>query len=496
MFYRRHIITLTNRSSMTADGRSCYVGGEWIAPDGGPIEVENPATESVVERLPSATPETVARACEAAAEAQTEWARRTAQERGDLLLKIGDVIDENVDEIAPLLVEEQGKPVSTAQGEVAATGDLARYVAGWDRRLEGDIVPSDRDRESIHIRRYPVGVVAGIVPWNYPIAVLMRKLLPPLVAGNAVVLKPSEATPLSACRLVELLDDALDIPDGLINLVVGGPSVGAALVDDRNVDMVSMTGSTAAGKEIMRSAADSLTDVSLELGGKAPAIVLPDADIEDAVEHILTARITNTGQVCTCAECVYVHESVAEEFIEQDTDAMAAVEVGAPGDDPEMGPQVSAAEREKTDSAVQSAVKSGATVRYGGGRPEGSTFETGYWYEPTVLADVTQEMDVIQNEVFGPVMPIVTVDSAKEAVAYANESRYGLSSYVYTNDYGTAMRIAEDLEYGETYINRTLGESWQGYHTGWKESGVGGEDGKYGVRSYTKQKTIYHNYDQ
>lgn len=495
MFYRRSITGVTLPSDMPAEGPSCYVGGEWVAPDGDPIDVENPATESTVERLPTATADTVRRACDAAASAQDAWARRPAQERGDALLSIADVVDEHVDEIADLLVDEQGKPVGTARGEVAATADLARYVAGWDRRLEGDIVPSDRDRESIHVRRYPVGVVAGIVPWNYPIAVSMRKLLPPLVAGNAVVLKPSEETPLATRRLIELVDESVALPDGLVNLVVGGPEVGSALVEDRNVDMVSMTGSTAAGREIMRTAADDLTKVSLELGGKAPAIVWEDADIEAAVDHILTARITNAGQVCTCAERVYVHESVAEEFTERYVDAMSSVGLGAPRDDPDMGPQVSRAELDETEAAVRAAVEDGATVRCGGGRPDGDDFETGYWYEPTVLTGVTQEMDVIQNEVFGPVTPVVTVSSVEEAVEYANDSEYGLSSYVYTTDYGTAMRICDDLEYGETYVNRTLGESWQGYHTGWKQSGIGGEDGKHGVRKYTKQKTVYHNYE-
>lgn len=474
---------------------SCYVDGEWRTPkEGNQLSVENPATTEVVATLTTSTPETVRHACSAAAAAQPAWMNKPAQQRGDALHSIADIVEENVDQLAELLVAEQGKPLSTARSEVAATADLARYVAGWDRRLEGDIVPSDSERESIHIRRFPVGVVGGIIPWNYPIAVFMRKLLPPLVAGNAVVLKPSELTPLATRRLVELIDGADVLPDGVCNLVVGGPDVGNALVEDENTDMISMTGSTAAGKEIMRTAADDLTKVSLELGGKAPAIVCADADLDAAVSDIVTARITNTGQVCTCAERVFVHESVADEFVNRFVTAMSAIDVGDPTTDPDMGPQVSRTELEKTESTVEAAIESGATVECGARRPDGTDFESGYWYEPTVLTDVDASMDVVQQEVFGPVTPIVTVDSLGEAVGYANDSEYGLSSYIYTTDYGTAMRATEDLEYGETYINRTLGESWQGYHTGWKQSGLGGEDGKYGVQQYTKQKTVYHDY--
>jgi lactaldehyde dehydrogenase / glycolaldehyde dehydrogenase len=471
-----------------------YVDGEWSAVGDETIAVQNPATEATIAEIPVATDTEVETALEAASHAQSEWSKRPGIERANVLREIGSVVAEATDDVADVLVAEQGKPAASARSEIAATADLANYVAGWGRRIEGDIVPSDNRRESIHLTRHPLGVVAGIIPWNYPISVFMRKLLPALIAGNAVVLKPSELTPLSTVTLVEHLDAELDLPDGLINVVIGDGSVGEQLVTSSQTDMVTMTGSTDTGKAIMRAAADTLTPVSLELGGKAPAIIAADADLEAAVEDTLTARITNAGQVCTCAERIYVDEDVAEEFTAQYVEAARDVTLGDPQSNPDMGPQVSAGELEKTAEHVDRAVKAGANVRLGGGRPTGEAFEHGYWYEPTVLTDVSQTMDVVQQEVFGPVTPIIPVSSVEEAIEYANDSEYGLSSYVYTTDHATAMRAAEDLEYGETYINRTLGEAWQGHHIGWKASGLGGEDGKYGVLKYTQLKTTYHDY--
>ncbi len=472
-----------------------YIGGRWREPTGDrSVEVRNPATEEVIGDYPSATGDEVQEAIQAAKQSQVDWGRLPAKERGDLVREVADLLLEHKDELASLLVEEQGKPRSVAEGEVEASADLAEYMAEWDRRIEGDILPGDSQDESIHLQRQPVGVIAGIIPWNYPIAVFIRKFAPALVAGNTLVAKPSEVTPVATLRLTELIDEHVDIPDGVYNLVVGGAETGEELVTSADVDMISMTGNVKTGKEIMRQAADNLTEVSLELGGKAPAIVWKDADVDEAVDDVLTARITNTGQVCTCAERVYVHSNVRDEFEQKYVEAAQDVEIGPPESDPDMGPHVNARELRKTEDAVERAQEEGAEIRLGGTAPDEDEFADGYWYEPTVVTDVDQSMDIMQEEVFGPVTPIMEIDSLDEAIEYANDSRYGLSAYVFTNDYKVAMRASEELEFGETYINRTLGESWQGHHIGWNESGMGGEDGKYGFLKYTQLKTVYHNY--
>jgi len=470
-----------------------YIDGKWRAGQSA-VDVVNPATEETLESIPVADESVVEAALAAADAAQETWEETPGGERAALVREIGELVESHVGDIGDVVVAEQGKPKSTADGEVAATVTLADYAAGWGRRIEGDIVPSDNRDEEIHLRRHPVGVVSAIIPWNYPIGVLFRKLFPALIAGNAVVLKPSSTTPLSTVRLFELIDEQLELPDGLINLVLGGSDVGDALVRSPRTDMVTMTGSTRVGKTIMKTAAEHLTPVSLELGGKAPAIVAADADLDEAIEAILTARITNAGQICTCAERVYVHEDVADEFAERYVAATEAVELGAPETDPDMGPQVSRAELEWTRDAVTAAVEGGAEVLTGAKTPDGSEFERGFWYEPTVLDDVDPSMAVVEEEVFGPVTPLVTVSSVEEAVELANDSRYGLSSYLYTEDYRTVMKTVDDLEYGETYVNRTLGEAWQGHHIGWNESGLGGDDGKYGVLKYTRIKSVYHDY--
>ena len=477
--------------------QTLFIDGKWIeAENDERIEVLDPSTEEVAGTVAHATESEVLSAVEAANEAQKDWGLRPAPERGQLVRDIADVLTDHREELAGLIMTEQGKPREQAIGEVDAAADMSNYMAEWDRRIEGDVVPGDVQDEKLTLERRPLGVVAGIIPWNYPIALLMRKTAPALVTGNTMIAKPSSNTPLATVRAFELIDEYVDLPDGVINLVTGhGSTVGDTLVTADGVDMVTMTGDTDTGKAINESVASSLKPVSLELGGKAPAIVWKDANLEAAVEDVLTARIANTGQVCTCAERVYVHSEVAKEFTDRLVKAAEDVVVGDPRNDPDMGPQVSAAELETTESAVEAAVAQGATLRTGGSPPEGDQFERGYWFQPTVLTDVTQDMDVIQEEVFGPVTPVVEVDSMDQAIEYANQSKYGLSSYLFTNNYQLVNRVIDELEFGETYVNRSIGESWQGHHNGWDESGIGGEDGKYGMLKYTRLKTIYHNYE-
>lgn len=478
----------------THRGAELYIGGAWRGASGEPIDVIDPTTAQAIVAVPSADPGEIDAALSAARAAQPGWARTPAVRRGVLLREMADVIAAHAEPLAHRLVQEVGKPLSEARGEVAFAESFLRFNAEWDRRLEGEIVPGDVPGEVIHLLRTPVGVVAAINPWNFPLAVFFRKVAPALLTGNAVVAKPSEIAPLAILDAMRWIAESVDLPAGVLNVVTGGPETGKALVDAPLVDLVSFTGHRDTGKAVMAAAARHLTRVSLELGGKAPAIVWKDADLDQAVGSIVEARHTNAGQVCTSAERVLVHESVLEEFTDRYVRAVRALRVGDPATDPDMGPQVSAAQHAKTAAAVQRAIQEGADVLAGGGRPAGAAFSSGYWYEPTVLAGVRRDMEIMSEEVFGPVTPIIGVRSLDEALELANDSRYGLSAYLFSRNYRTVMRVVDDLQFGEIYVNRTLGESVHAHHAGMKESGIGGEDGKWGILRYTQIKTAYHHY--
>jgi lactaldehyde dehydrogenase/glycolaldehyde dehydrogenase len=473
---------------------SLYVDGRWGEATGPSLDVVNPAHEQVLASLASATADEVEAALAAARRAQRDWARTPSVERGAHLRAMADLIHANRDRLAALLVAEVGKPLSQAAGEVAFAESLVRYSAEWDRRLEGEILPGDVRGEQIHLLRSPLGVVAAICPWNFPLAVLCRKLAPALLTGNTVVAKPSEVAPLCVLEFTRLVDEQLDLPAGVFNVVTGAGETGRALVRSPLTDMVSFTGHRDTGKGIMAEASKNLTRVALELGGKAPAIVWKDADLDVTVPAIVEARHANSGQVCTCAERVLVHNSLLEPFTERYVAAVEALVVGDPTGGVDMGPLVSAAQLDKSLAAVATAVEQGAEVVTGGGRPTGDAFARGYWQEPTVLRNVEPGHRVMTEETFGPVTPIVGVDSIEEAVRIANDSRYGLSAYLFSRDYQTVMRTVDELQFGEIYINRTLGESVQAHHTGYKESGIGGEDGKWGLLRYTQIKTAYHHH--
>jgi lactaldehyde dehydrogenase/glycolaldehyde dehydrogenase len=342
--------------------------------------------------------------------------------------------------------------------------------------------------------RMPVGVVGAITPWNYPLGELVRKLAPALAAGNTVVVKPTEVAPLTPILFARIIDEELGLPPGVFNLVSGGPETGRHLVRSTNVDLITMTGHRDTGKSIMADAAPGLTRVLLELGGKAPAIVLADAPVDHAVSQLLGARVANTGQVCTSPERVYLADEVHDEFVEKYLRASAAIRVGDPWSEVDIGPLVNRSQHEKATAAVRRAVEEGATLSLGGGRPDGPAFDRGFWFAPTVLIDVDPATEVMREEVFAPVTPITRVGSLDEALQLANDSRYGLAAYIFTSDYRTAMRAANETSVGEIYLNRTNGESVAAYHSGWRESGLGGADGKHGALSYTQIKTVYHRY--
>jgi lactaldehyde dehydrogenase/glycolaldehyde dehydrogenase len=350
--------------------------------------------------------------------------------------------------------------------------------------------------EQLFIKSVPYGVVAAITPWNFPAAIFACKVAPAIMAGNAIVLKPHENTPLAALALADIIEE-IGVPSGIVNVVTGsGRVVGDALVRNPLTQMVTVTGSVRAGREILAAAAENVTPVSLELGGKAPFIVLEDADLDAAVENAVNARFWNCGQVCTCNERTYVHRDLYDEFVERFVETAGSLRMGDPmREDVQMGPKVSEAELVKVESMVEEAVRQGASVALGGGRPEGEEFESGYWFEPTVLTGATNDMDVVQNEVFGPVLPIQAFDDFDEVVDLANDSPYGLTAYVFTGDLNRAMRAIDDIDFGEVYVNKIGPEQLQGFHTGYRLSGMGGDDGQYGYERYFRRKTVYLGYD-
>lgn len=473
---------------------SLYIGGTWRQATGEPIDVIDPADERVLASVPSAGGAEVHAALAAARAAQREWARTPSVVRGQHLRAMAGVLRSNKERLADLIVSEVGKPVRQGLDELDFAIGFLSYNAEWDRRLEGETLPGDVPGELIQLTHAPIGVVAAICPWNFPLAVLCRKLGPALITGNTVVVKPSEVSPLSTIELFRLIDSQLDLPPGVLNLVTGGPATGQALVEDVTTSMVSFTGHRDTGKAIMALAAANLTRVALELGGKAPAIVWRDADLDVAVPAIVAARHTNAGQVCTAAERVFVHDDLYEPFLEAYVAAVGKLVVGHPSGSVDMGPLASAQQLAKTELAVQVAVAEGAKVIAGGPASADEASRPGYWYSPTVLRGVTPQMSVMREETFGPVTPVMRVSSLEEAVDLANDSRYGLSAYVFSQDYRSVLRSVDELEFGEIYINRTLGESIHAHHAGYRESGIGGEDGKWGLLRYTQVKTAYHHY--
>lgn len=481
---------------MTASLNTMYIGGRWTGSSSGATRpVINPATGQAFADVPEATQADAQAALEAATAAARDWGRQPPSARARLLQALAEKILAHTDELAPTIVREQGKPLAEAQGEVRGTANFFTYAASQARSIEGDILPSDNPNEEIWIRRVPYGVVTALVPWNYPAAMVGRKLAPALLAGNTVVLKPHEETPLSAL-LVARLADEVGFPAGVINVITGqGESVGAYLVRSPLTRLVTITGSTSAGRAVMRDAAENITVVSLELGGKAPFIVMDDANLDEAVRLAVSSRFRNCGQVCICNERTYIHRHRYDEFVEKLVTAIGKLRVGdpmQPGTD--LGPKVSLAELEKVEGFVREAVAQGAEVLAGGQRPSVPGLEGGYWYAPTVLGGVRNNMDVMQREVFGPVLPVMPFDDFDEALALANDSRYGLSAYLFTEDFRRVMRAVNDIQFGELYINRIGPESAHAYHTGFRESGIGGEGGKYGLDAYLQKKTVYLNY--
>jgi lactaldehyde dehydrogenase/glycolaldehyde dehydrogenase len=475
----------TKQYSMYIDGEF-HSGSQWI-------EVENPSTRRIVSRVAKSSPAEVNAAVAAADAAQVEWARLPAIRRAQYLQRIAAGIRSRRENIARVISEEQGKVLALSLVEVDFSADYLDYMAGFARRYEGSILQSDRVGENILLFKAPIGVVAGILPWNFPFFLIVRKVGPALVAGNTIVIKPSEETPNNAGEFAKIVAEA-ELPKGVFNLVNGyGHEVGAILAGHKKVGMVSLTGSVEAGTAVMHAVAPNITKVSLELGGKAPAIVMADADLDVAVNAIRNSRTINTGQVCNCAERVYVHESIAGDFLDRMKKALAATKYGDPFDaGNEMGPVVNRAQLQRVDAAVKRGISDGCQLLLGGAIDES---KMGYHYQPTLLSDCPQKSAIMQEEVFGPVLPVATFSTLDEALSLANDCEYGLTSSIFTRDLSAAMRAANELKFGETYVNREHFEAMQGFHAGWRKSGIGGADGPHGFDEYTQTRAVYLNHD-
>lgn len=470
-----------------------FIGGNFIKNNAATklIEVLDPCTEAIIALAPRGTKEDADFAVQEAKKAQVEWSKRSSAERASYLKKMAVIIRTHRIFLAKTLTKEQAKPLSLAQIEIDVTAEYYDYYAGMARSYEGEIIPSDRPGEQIFLHKFPIGVAVGICPWNFPFFVMARKVAPSLLTGNTIVIKVSEETPVTCLEFAKLLNE-IELPGGVLNILCGfGNELGEALTSNKDVGIISLTGSVKAGEKVMAAASKNITKVSLELGGKAPAIVCKDADLDLAVKSIVASRMIYSGQVCNCAERVYVEEDIYNQFISKLIIAVEKIKIGNATEDEgiDMSSQINKTQLLKIHEMVKKAIQEGGRVLIGGNKDK--KFPKGYYYEPTVIVDVRQNSEIMQTEIFGPVLPVMKVASFDEALQLANDSEYGLTSSVFTNDLNKALKATKELNFGEVYINRENFEAIQGFHAGWRKSGIGGADGKHGLEEYLQTKVVY-----
>ena len=471
--------------------RQGFIDGKWVDADSGAVfAVTDPATgQTLIEVADLGVAETQ-RAIDAAASALPAWRARTAKDRGAILRRWFDLIIAHTEDLAQLMTAEQGKPLAEARGEVAYGASFIEWFAEEGKRAYGDIIPTSGTDRRLMVLKQPIGVCAAITPWNFPIAMITRKVAPALAAGCTVVAKPAEATPLSALALVELAVQA-GLPAGVLNLIVAdapnAPAIGLALCTSPVVRKVSFTGSTEVGRILLRQSADSVKKLSLELGGNAPFIVFDDADLDAAVEGALASKYRNAGQTCVCANRIYVQDSVYEAFAAKLAAKVAQFKVGA-GAEPgvQVGPLIEAAAVSKVQAHVADALAKGASLLLGG-KPHALG---GLFFEPTILTNVTAEMRIAREETFGPVAPLFRFKDEAEAIAMANDTEFGLAAYFYARDVGRIFRVAEALESGMVCVNSGILSNEVSPFGGVKQSGLGREGSKYGIDEYLELKYL------
>jgi phenylacetaldehyde dehydrogenase len=468
-----------------------YINGQFVdASDGEMFETEDPALGTKITRVPSAGKQDVERAAAAAREAfEKRWRNIAPAQRATYLLKIADLITKSSEELAQLEAYDTGKPLSVAKGDIWFAAETYRYYSGWATKLSGRSFELSLQADPYHCLtlREPIGVVAGIIPWNYPFVLASWKIAPALAAGCTMILKPAEETPLTALRLAELCEEA-GLPHGVLNVLTGlGETTGAALVQSNNIDQVAFTGSREVGKKIVQAAAGNLKRVMLELGGKSPNVIFADTDLESAIPAAAHAVFRNTGQVCCAGSRLYVEKRIFDRVVEGIGERAKQIRVGAAlNPDSEIGPLMSAVQLNRVQSFVNQGTQDGADILVGGKH----VGERGYFYEPTILLNTTPAMSVQREEIFGPVLCAMSFESAEEIPAVANQTRYGLSASIWTRDISKALRLAKTLKAGAVWINSTDAFDPNLPWGGVKESGWGRELGQEGVEAFTELKAI------
>lgn len=483
-----------NKDSITLldlDNIGLYIGGEWVnSVEGGTFDITNPSTEETITSVPRGGTEETRQAIEQAEEAFKTWSKLTANERADYILKLRDLTLEHTDELAGIMSMEMGKAYTESKGEVAYAASFLTWYAEEGRRVYGETVPASAPDKRLFVIKQPVGVVAAITPWNFPLAMITRKLGPALAAGCTGVVKPASQTPLTALAFAKLAEMA-GLPKGVISIVAGSTQeISDEIFENSTVRKISFTGSTNVGKDLVRKSADNLQRLSLELGGHAPFIVFEDADLRKAAKGALASKFRNAGQTCVCANRLYVHKNVKDEFAKYFKEEVENLEVGnSIKSTVDVGPLVNQGGVDKVADQVADAVAKGATVLSGGQ----TTGDAGFFYEPTILDNVTNDMKIMKEETFGPIAPITTFETDEEVIEAANDTEYGLAAYLFTNDIARAVKVSEALDFGIIGMNDPLPAVAQAPFGGMKESGYGREGGHQGIQEYLEEKYISLN---